>query len=57
MLVLAAVGTVDVAHAYDPRVTRDDLKAAKAQRTTGDGWVLNGRLWNCSGGGYCTIVS
>lgn len=61
LLSLVALGgvatvTAGTAHAYDARVTVEDLKAAGATPTAGGGYALNGRIWSCGGAKYCTSV-
>jgi hypothetical protein len=43
-----------VAPKYDPRITLADLKAAGA-RCAGTTCELGGHLYECSGGGYCSV--
>lgn len=41
--------------AYLPRVTRKDLEAAGAS-CAGDLCSINGQMWDCRGGGYCSRI-
>lgn len=63
-LALLAAGSVagsvaalsGTAEAYTARITAKDLQDAGAGRSAGGGYILNGRLYDCSGTGYCTSV-
>jgi hypothetical protein len=54
--VLALFSAVSVpAHAYTPKVTKADIVAGGGS-CAGNLCTINGRMWDCSGGGYCTLI-
>jgi hypothetical protein len=51
---LLAVGTSG-AQAYAARVSKADIKAGGGT-CAGSLCTINGTMWDCSGGGYCTRI-
>lgn len=53
--VRAAVDTDHVTPSYTARVTIKDIKAGFGS-CVGTTCTINGRTWDCKGGGYCALV-
>lgn len=52
---LLAVGMAGAHAAYSPRVTKADIKAGGGTCAS-NLCTINGTMWNCSGGGYCSRI-
>jgi hypothetical protein len=53
--VTADVNTDETKPSYDPRVTIKDITAGNGT-CVGTYCQINGRDWDCSGGGYCKLL-
>jgi hypothetical protein len=53
--VTTEVKTDETKPAYDPRVTRKDIVDGFGS-CIGTMCTINGRVWDCSGGGYCKLA-
>jgi hypothetical protein len=40
---------------YVPRVTREDIRSGGGS-CAGNLCTINGTMWNCTGGGYCSVI-
>lgn len=54
---LLLVFSMGNAMAYDPKVTIKDIKEAGGKCTASGLCTIGGHMYQCSGAGYCTLIT